>query len=207
MMRMTTRRKQRRSDDGRWMGNGGGMVDDVDDVAQKTKTPTINSSNSWKMRWYNIFRRLGSLVSIPIKDRLSFRSIMTVSCSSNLFNCAYMTSRNDGASRDDDDDDEKETKTKRRREMGWNGGGMGDDVDELGQKTKTPTIHSFWARNARCWIYVKGLPLKTTEDEVARYFAKVGIPTQKIRWIKERKGNRSRQVDTLGVERGGQNVD
>ena len=98
-----------------------------------------------------------------------------MSCSSNLFNGADTTSKNDGGSRDDEDDDEKETKTKRRREMDGNGGGMVDDVDDVAQKTKTPTINSFRVRNARCWIYVTGLHLKFMEDEVVQYFSKVGI--------------------------------
>jgi HIV Tat-specific factor 1 len=33
----------------------------------------------------------------------------------------------------------------------------------------------FAARNAKCWIYITGLPPDTTEDEVAKFFSKVGI--------------------------------
>lgn len=40
------------------------------------------------------------------------------------------------------------------------------------KKTKKP---KFAAKNAKCWIYVTGLPPDTDEEEVGKFFSKVGI--------------------------------
>ena len=45
-------------------------------------------------------------------------------------------------------------------------------VQTVTKKRKKP---SFRAKNAKRWIYINGLPKDTDEDEVATYFAKVGI--------------------------------
>jgi len=44
-----------------------------------------------------------------------------------------------------------------------------------GTKKRKRNKPKFSAKNARCWIYVTGLPPDTDEDEVATYFSKVGI--------------------------------
>ena len=43
------------------------------------------------------------------------------------------------------------------------------------QPSKKRKRAKFAARNARCWIYVTGLPSDTNEEEVARVFSKAGI--------------------------------
>ena len=45
----------------------------------------------------------------------------------------------------------------------------GDAAKKKANKTK------FKAKNAKCWIYVTGLPPDASEDEVAKFFSKVGI--------------------------------
>ena len=40
---------------------------------------------------------------------------------------------------------------------------------------KKPKKPKFSARNAKCWIYVTGLPPDTDEEEMAKFFSKVGI--------------------------------
>ena len=54
----------------------------------------------------------------------------------------------------------------------------------------------FSAKNAKCWVYVTGLPYDTDEDEVAKYFGRVGVldldpETQhpKIKLYRRRKGD------------------
>jgi RNA recognition motif-containing protein len=42
-------------------------------------------------------------------------------------------------------------------------------------KKKKQKKAKFAARNARCWIYIAGLPLDTTEEQLAQIFAKAGI--------------------------------
>lgn len=44
-----------------------------------------------------------------------------------------------------------------------------------GTKNKKRKKPKFSAKSARNWIYVTGLPLDTTEEELAQYFSKVGI--------------------------------
>ncbi len=44
-----------------------------------------------------------------------------------------------------------------------------------GTKNKKRKKPKFSAKSARNWIYVTGLPLDTTEEELAKYFSKVGI--------------------------------
>lgn len=54
----------------------------------------------------------------------------------------------------------------------------------------------FSAKNAKCWVYVTGLPYDTDEDELAKYFGRVGVldldpETQhpKIKLYRRRKGD------------------
>ncbi|GAX20280.1 HIV Tat-specific factor 1 [Fistulifera solaris] len=42
-------------------------------------------------------------------------------------------------------------------------------------KKKKQKKAQFAARNARCWIYITGLPLDTTEEQLAQIFVKAGI--------------------------------
>ena len=56
----------------------------------------------------------------------------------------------------------------------------------------------FSAKNAKCWVYVTGLPFDADEDEIASYFGKVGVldldpETQhpKIKLYRRRKGDAS----------------
>mmetsp|Transcript_9063 Transcript_9063/g.19426 ORF Transcript_9063/g.19426 Transcript_9063/m.19426 type:complete len:727 (-) Transcript_9063:1202-3382(-) len=56
----------------------------------------------------------------------------------------------------------------------------------------------FSAKNAKCWVYVTGLPFDANEDEVAAYFGKVGVldldpETQhpKVKLYRRRKGDAS----------------
>ncbi|KAL7472207.1 hypothetical protein ACHAXS_012539 [Conticribra weissflogii] len=48
-------------------------------------------------------------------------------------------------------------------------------IATAGTKKRKRNKPKFSAKNARCWIYVTGLPPDTEEDEVATYFSKVGI--------------------------------
>ena len=45
----------------------------------------------------------------------------------------------------------------------------------LQPKKKKQKKAQFAARNARCWIYITGLPMDTTEEQLAQVFSKAGI--------------------------------
>jgi hypothetical protein len=55
-----------------------------------------------------------------------------------------------------------------------------DEQEETEEPKKKPPAKKrkkpkFSAKNAKCWIYVQGLPPDTDEDEVSKFFSKVGI--------------------------------
>ena len=69
----------------------------------------------------------------------------------------------------------------------------GGGVALAGRKRKKKG--KFSAKNAKCWVYVTGLPYDTDEDELAKYFGRVGVldldpETQhpKIKLYRRRKG-------------------
>jgi len=53
--------------------------------------------------------------------------------------------------------------------------GVGNDDNKNNIRKKKNKKAKFSARNARCWVYVTGLPPDATEDEVAAFFVKAGI--------------------------------
>jgi HIV Tat-specific factor 1 len=66
----------------------------------------------------------------------------------------------------------------------------------LGAGRKRKKKGKFSAKNAKCWVYVTGLPYDTDEDELAKYFGRVGVldldpETQhpKIKLYRRRKGD------------------
>jgi RNA recognition motif-containing protein len=79
-------------------------------------------------------------------------------------------------------------------------------INDLNAKKRKRNKAKFAARNAKCWVYISGLPSDTTYDEVQQVFAKAGIfdldpetqkPKIKLYTTKKEKGEHEGSKDNL----------